>query len=154
MVKNLGQLVQPLLIVILGGIVLFIILAVFLPYHPDAHQRWRAADKWAIFAAIANAARNQMEIGSCHCAIIFSRRCLRNEPGSRSTPGGPTRSPTQLNEPLPRRFFAEVQTHLGSQVEADVVEFERLDRSGFDEPPDNGAGGGVAVQTWAPRSRR
>ncbi len=31
MVKNLGQLVQPLLIVILGGIVLFIILAVFLP---------------------------------------------------------------------------------------------------------------------------
>jgi type II secretory pathway component PulF len=32
MVKNLGQLVQPLLIVFLGGIVLFIILAVFMPY--------------------------------------------------------------------------------------------------------------------------
>jgi type II secretory pathway component PulF len=32
MVRNLGQLVQPLLIVILGGIVLFIILAVLLPY--------------------------------------------------------------------------------------------------------------------------
>ena len=32
MVKNLGQLIQPLLIVILGGVVLFIILAVFLPY--------------------------------------------------------------------------------------------------------------------------
>lgn len=32
MVKNLGQLVQPLLLVFLGGIVLFIILAVFLPY--------------------------------------------------------------------------------------------------------------------------
>ena len=31
MVKNLGQLVQPLLMVILGGIVLFIILAVILP---------------------------------------------------------------------------------------------------------------------------
>ena len=31
MVKNLGQLVQPLLTVFLGGIVLFIILAVFLP---------------------------------------------------------------------------------------------------------------------------
>jgi type II secretory pathway component PulF len=31
MVKSLGQLVQPLLIVILGGVVLFIILAVFLP---------------------------------------------------------------------------------------------------------------------------
>jgi type IV pilus assembly protein PilC len=31
-VKNLGQLVQPLLVLILGGLVLFIILAVFLPY--------------------------------------------------------------------------------------------------------------------------
>ncbi|SIO63000.1 type II secretion system protein F (GspF) [Singulisphaera sp. GP187] len=32
MVKNMGQLVQPILLVILGGIVLFIILAIFLPY--------------------------------------------------------------------------------------------------------------------------
>jgi type IV pilus assembly protein PilC len=32
MVKNMGQLVQPILLVFLGGIVLFIILAVFLPY--------------------------------------------------------------------------------------------------------------------------
>jgi type II secretory pathway component PulF len=32
MVKNLGHLIQPLLVLILGGIVLFIILAVFLPY--------------------------------------------------------------------------------------------------------------------------
>jgi type II secretory pathway component PulF len=31
-VKNLGQLVQPLLLIVMGGIVLFIILAVFLPY--------------------------------------------------------------------------------------------------------------------------
>jgi type II secretory pathway component PulF len=31
-VKNLGQLIQPLMIVVLGGIVLFIILAVLLPY--------------------------------------------------------------------------------------------------------------------------
>ena len=31
-VKNLGQLVQPLLMIFMGGIVLFIILAVFLPY--------------------------------------------------------------------------------------------------------------------------
>ncbi len=30
-VANLGQLVQPIVMVILGGIVLFIILAVFLP---------------------------------------------------------------------------------------------------------------------------
>ena len=36
MVKNMGHLIQPLLIVLLGGIVLFIILAVFLP-HPDDH---------------------------------------------------------------------------------------------------------------------
>lgn len=32
MVKNMGHLIQPILMVILGGIVLFIILAVFLPY--------------------------------------------------------------------------------------------------------------------------
>ena len=32
MVKNLGHLIQPLLVLILGGVVLFIILAVFLPY--------------------------------------------------------------------------------------------------------------------------
>ena len=32
MVKNLGHLVQPLLVIFLGGIVLFIILAVLLPY--------------------------------------------------------------------------------------------------------------------------
>ena len=32
MVRNLGQLVQPLLLIMLGGIVLFIILAVLLPY--------------------------------------------------------------------------------------------------------------------------
>ncbi|HEY7314983.1 MAG TPA: DUF4058 family protein [Gemmataceae bacterium] len=53
-----------------------------------------------------------------------------------------------LNGLLPRRYIATVTTHLGSQVEADVAEFE----SPFepeDEPAD-GAGGGVAVQTWAP----
>jgi type IV pilus assembly protein PilC len=32
MVKNMGQLIQPLLMIMLGGIVLFIILAVLLPY--------------------------------------------------------------------------------------------------------------------------
>ncbi len=32
MVKNMGQLVQPLLMILLGGVVLFIILAVLLPY--------------------------------------------------------------------------------------------------------------------------
>ena len=32
MVKNLGQLIQPLLVLMLGAFVLFIILAVFLPY--------------------------------------------------------------------------------------------------------------------------
>ena len=31
-VKNLGQLVQPILMIFMGGIVLFIILAVMLPY--------------------------------------------------------------------------------------------------------------------------
>jgi hypothetical protein len=58
----------------------------------------------------------------------------------------------QLNGRLPRRFFAEVYTHLGSKVEADVVEFESLDES-LDESertPDNCEGGGVAVAVWAP----
>jgi type II secretory pathway component PulF len=32
MVKNLGHLIQPLLVIIIAGFVLFIILAVFLPY--------------------------------------------------------------------------------------------------------------------------
>jgi type II secretory pathway component PulF len=32
MVRNMGQLIQPLLMIVLGGIVLFIILAVLLPY--------------------------------------------------------------------------------------------------------------------------
>ena len=32
MVRNMGQLVQPLIMILLGGLVLFIILAVFLPY--------------------------------------------------------------------------------------------------------------------------
>jgi hypothetical protein len=54
---------------------------------------------------------------------------------------------TQLNRTLPRRFFAEVHTHPGSRVEADVVEFDRLDES--EETPDD-MGGGVAVEVWAP----
>ena len=54
----------------------------------------------------------------------------------------------QLNETLPRRFFAQVQIHLGTQVEADVAEFEAS--SGFGEPADGAGNGGVALQTWAP----
>ncbi len=54
----------------------------------------------------------------------------------------------RLNQMLPRRYKAVVQTHLGSYVEADVAEFERPIEAG------NGAAegetGGVAVQTWAP----
>jgi Protein of unknown function (DUF4058) len=56
----------------------------------------------------------------------------------------------RLNEILPPRFYAQVQAHLGDRVEADVAEFERTDEREWDEPAGNGAGGGVAVQTWAP----
>jgi hypothetical protein len=53
-----------------------------------------------------------------------------------------------LNQLLPRRYIATVTTHLGSEVEADVAEFE----SPFEpeDEPQNGPAGGVAVQTWAP----
>jgi hypothetical protein len=54
----------------------------------------------------------------------------------------------RLNQMLPSRYKAVVQTHLGNYVEADVAEFERPIET------ENGAaneeGGGVAVQTWAP----
>jgi Protein of unknown function (DUF4058) len=55
-----------------------------------------------------------------------------------------------LNRILPRRFIAEVQTHLGSRVEADVVEFEWLKDGDRAEDVGNGPGGGVAVHAWAP----
>jgi hypothetical protein len=55
-----------------------------------------------------------------------------------------------LNGLLPSRYLAEVQIHLGRQVEADVAEFELAPSIYSDEG--NGAQGGVAVQvqTWAP----
>ncbi|HEX5269627.1 MAG TPA: hypothetical protein VFW33_04020, partial [Gemmataceae bacterium] len=54
-----------------------------------------------------------------------------------------------LDRTLPRRYFAEVQAHLGSQVEADVAELERSDDPA-EEQSANGPAGGVAVQTYAP----
>ncbi|HTU92454.1 MAG TPA: DUF4058 family protein [Gemmataceae bacterium] len=55
-----------------------------------------------------------------------------------------------LNGLLPQRYLAEVQIHIGRQVEADVAEFE-LTPSIYGEEG-NGSQGGVAVgvQTWAP----
>jgi len=51
-----------------------------------------------------------------------------------------------LDRILPPRFFAEVQVHLGSRVEADVAEFEET----ASDSGNGVAGGSVAVQTWAP----
>jgi hypothetical protein len=53
-----------------------------------------------------------------------------------------------LNRLLPRRYLATVHTNLGSQVEADVAEFEHPAEEDGDAAP--GAGGGVGVQAWAP----
>lgn len=50
----------------------------------------------------------------------------------------------QLNELLPPRYYGAVQIHLGTQVEADVAEF---DLSSDGDVPTNGA---VALATWAP----
>jgi hypothetical protein len=47
---------------------------------------------------------------------------------------------------LPRRYFAEVHTHLGTQVSADVAEFQQTTEAAQAEE----FGGGVAVQAWAP----
>ncbi len=54
----------------------------------------------------------------------------------------------RLNRLLPPRYFAAIQTHLGSRVEADVAEFE-AESVGVAESA-NGPGGGTALQTWAP----
>ena len=54
----------------------------------------------------------------------------------------------QLNELLPRRYIAEVQVRLGSQVEAEVAEFERA--GGAERTSGNANAGGVAIQAWAP----
>jgi hypothetical protein len=53
-----------------------------------------------------------------------------------------------LDQQLPPRYFAEVQTHLSTRVEADVAEMERAPES--EQLGRNGPGGGVAVQPWAP----
>jgi hypothetical protein len=57
---------------------------------------------------------------------------------------------TALNRSLPRRFMAEIQIHLGRQVEADVAEFDR----GFEPEngdPGNGSGGlAVQAEPYAP----
>src|SRR4051794_25103314 len=51
-----------------------------------------------------------------------------------------------LNALLPPRYYAEIQTHTGTDIEADVAEFT-LPAAG---PETNGAAGGVAVDTYAP----
>jgi hypothetical protein len=53
----------------------------------------------------------------------------------------------RLNQILPSRYFAAVQVHLGSRVEADVAEFDRPE---VEEVGTNGPAGGVAQATWAP----
>ena len=53
-----------------------------------------------------------------------------------------------LQRLLPPRYFAEVQIHLGSRVEADVAEFEGA--AAPNEEPTKGSADGVALQTWAP----
>lgn len=52
-----------------------------------------------------------------------------------------------LNALLPERYLAEMHTHLGSRIEADIVEFERIEPT---ESPTSQSNGGVALQTWAP----
>lgn len=53
----------------------------------------------------------------------------------------------RLNQLLPPHYFAAVQVHLGTKVEADVAEFEREQHW---QESTNGPGDGVATTTWAP----
>jgi hypothetical protein len=55
-----------------------------------------------------------------------------------------------LNVLLPRRYYAEIHTHTGTDIEADVAEFEQ--RQVPAEQEVNGPAGGVALQTYAPPS--
>jgi len=52
---------------------------------------------------------------------------------------------SHLNDLLPERFYAAVQQHHGSRIEADVLEYDMNGRDA--ESADNG---GLAVQTYAP----
>src|SRR5436190_1407826 len=54
----------------------------------------------------------------------------------------------QLNTRLPTRYYGAVHVHLGTQVEADVAEFETPESPLA--PLGNGPAGGVAVAAWAP----
>ena len=55
---------------------------------------------------------------------------------------------TQLNRILPKRYVAQTQSHLGSQIETDVQEWDQgHDLSGEASP--NRPDGEVAAQTWA-----
>lgn len=53
-----------------------------------------------------------------------------------------------LNGLLPGRYYAEILTHTGTDIEADVAEFEQPQRGA--DPDLNGTTGGVALQTYAP----
>lgn len=58
-----------------------------------------------------------------------------------------------LNRVLPNRYLAEMHIRVGTRIEADIAEFE-LPPPPIELSPlpgeGNGAGGGLAVQTWAP----
>ncbi len=57
-----------------------------------------------------------------------------------------------LDRTLPSRFFAEVQTHLVAEVEADVAEFEKKPDQPEQQSP-NGTAGGVAIETYLAAGR-
>ena len=57
-----------------------------------------------------------------------------------------------LNRRLPKRFVADAPMHLGREVSADVVEYERPNGNGHDATNGNNGGTAVAVmtETYAP----
>ena len=154
MVKNLGQLVQPLLMIILGGIRGLYLHRGPHGLRPDADERSQEDRRRDPPPATEDPDRNPTINGdrTCPYEITFNRRFSQQSIWESFHAHWASSIAAQLNARFPKRFFAEVQTHLGSQVEADVVEFESLDESldQSEKTPGNGAGGGVAVAVWAP----
>ena len=139
MVKNLGQLVQPLVTIVLG--------ADRAVHHPGRDPADHPDDLEPEPTVMdANPRRRPfMPLRDHFHAPLFPQRSWESLHSRLAVAIA-----DHLDSVLPSRFIAEVETHLGSHVEADLAEFERGDDGEWKAALGNGPGGGVAVEPWAP----